>query len=391
MTIDDISRLVMTSARCKAVRVLSSKGGMATGLSGSSAAMMLAAIPSKVPVVVVGDGLDDAGYLYFDLCRIVGESGVAMLPSGFKRDIKYGQIDPPNQILRTETLSRLSAGDIRFVVTYPDALAESVASRDDLSEHTLTLTKDTRADMNQVRAWLVDKGFREVDYVFEPGQFAIRGSIFDIFGYSAELPFRLDFFGDEIDSIRAFNIETQLSEVKFDSVNIIANVSHDNRGMSLLDFIDAGTVVAFRDERQALARIREIGESKISAYTLLTEDGDPDAMDVVIDASTSTAPHRAYTTRISTLSQNFSPGSSAKDTVCLFSRTTSVSSTDCVIFSPTAAIRSISKPSTVQYTKASLTMSRSSVFSPTIRFSTDSINTPSRATVCCRLSSRATI
>ena len=285
MTIDDISRLVMTSARCKAVRVLSSKGGMATGLSGSSAAMMLAAIPSKVPVVVVGDGLDDAGYLYFDLCRIVGESGVAMLPSGFKRDIKYGQIDPPNQILRTETLSRLSAGDIRFVVTYPDALAESVASRDDLSEHTLTLTKDTRADMNQVRAWLVDKGFREVDYVFEPGQFAIRGSIFDIFGYSAELPFRLDFFGDEIDSIRAFNIETQLSEVKFDSVNIIANVSHDNRGMSLLDFIDAGTVVAFRDERQALARIREIGESKISAYTLLTEDGDPDAMDVVIDAA----------------------------------------------------------------------------------------------------------
>ena len=175
MTIDDISRLVMTSARCKAVRVLSSKGGMATGLSGSSAAMMLAAIPSKVPVVVVGDGLDDAGYLYFDLCRIVGESGVAMLPSGFKRDIKYGQIDPPNQILRTETLSRLSAGDIRFVVTYPDALAESVASRDDLSEHTLTLTKDTRADMNQVRAWLVDKGFREVDYVFEPGQLTSSG------------------------------------------------------------------------------------------------------------------------------------------------------------------------------------------------------------------------
>ena len=284
MTIDDIYRLVVTVARSNAIKAISSKGGVVTGLSGSSAAMMLAAINSKVPVIVVGDSLDDAGYLYFDLCRITGENSVAMLPSGFKRDIKYGQTDPPNQILRTETLSRLSGGDIRFVVTYPEALAESVASREDLSEQTLSLSKDSKADMNDVRSWLLDKGFKEVDYVFEPGQFAIRGSIFDIFGYSAELPFRLDFFGDEIDSIRSFNIETQLSESRLESVNITANVSHDNRGMSLLDFVDAKTIIAFRDERHALSRIHEIGQSKISAYTLLSEDGDPDAMDVVIDA-----------------------------------------------------------------------------------------------------------
>lgn len=284
MTIDDIYRLVVTAARSKAIKAISSKGGVVTGLSGSSAAMMLAAINSKVPVIVVGDSLDDAGYLYFDLCRITGENSVAMLPSGFKRDIKYGQTDPPNQILRTETLSRLSAGDIRFVVTYPEALAESVASREDLSEQTLSLSKDSKADMNDVRSWLLDKGFKEVDYVFEPGQFAIRGSIFDIFGYSAELPFRLDFFGDEIDSIRSFNIETQLSESRLESVNITANVSHDNRGMSLLDFVDAKTIIAFRDERHTISRIHEIGQSKISAYTLLSEDGDPDAMDVVIDA-----------------------------------------------------------------------------------------------------------
>lgn len=276
----------MTAPRCKAVKALASKGGLATGLSGSSAAIILAAIPSKLPVVVVGDSLDDAGYLYFDLCRIVGEEKVAMLPSGFKRNIKYGQTDPPNQILRTETLGRIQGGNLRFVVTYPEALAESVASRQDLEEQTLTLSKNKPADMENIRHWLTDKGFKEVDYVFEPGQFAVRGSIFDIFGYSAELPYRLDFFGDEIDSIRSFSVETQLSEAKFDSVSITANVSHDNRGMSLLDFIDSATLIAFRDENQTVARIREIGAEKISAYTLLTEDGDPDALDVVIDPDT---------------------------------------------------------------------------------------------------------
>lgn len=126
-------------------------------------------------MLVAGDSLDDAGYLYFDLCRLAGEEAVAMLPSGFKRDIKYGQADPPNQILRTETLKRIKDGDpaLRFVVTYPEALAETVASREQIAEHTLHLDKKHPADMVQTERWLKNNGFKEVDYVFEPGQYAL--------------------------------------------------------------------------------------------------------------------------------------------------------------------------------------------------------------------------
>lgn len=107
-------------------------------LAGSSVAVMLATLPQlKVPTVVIADSLDDAGYIYHDLTRLLGEEAVAMLPSGYKRHIKYGQPDPPSQILRTEALTRWSNDkDLRFVVTYPEALAERVAERDTIDRHT---------------------------------------------------------------------------------------------------------------------------------------------------------------------------------------------------------------------------------------------------------------
>ncbi len=283
----DIKSLVMSAPRRRALKSLCEKGGAATGLAGSSAAMMLSAIPEVVEtplVLVVGDNLDDAGYLYFDLCRLVGEEAVAMFPSGFRRDIKYGQVDAPNQILRTEALGRISAGTVDFVVTYPEALAECVASREELEEHTLTLSKNAVADMAQTEKWLRDNGFKEVDYVYEPGQYAVRGSIFDIFAYSAELPVRLDFFGDEIDSIRSFNVETQLSERRLDKVEITANLSHRGGKQSLLEFISSDAVLALRNEQFTVERIGAIATGGMSAYTLLTEDGDADAIDLVVDA-----------------------------------------------------------------------------------------------------------
>ncbi len=286
MTVDDLLRQIMTPARRRAVKSVAGKGGLVTGLAGSSAAMMLSTLaPGKKgsPTVVVGDNLDDAGYLYFDLCRIAGEDAVAMLPSGFRRDIKYGQVDAPSQILRTETLSAISAGSVSFVVTYPEALAEGVASRDAIAEHTLSLSRDKAADMGTVERWLRDNGFKEVDYVYEPGQYAVRGSIMDIFAYSSELPVRLDFFGDEIDSIRSFNVETQLSESRHDKVDITANVSHSGRLQSLLDFIGDDSILAFRNEQYTLERIRTIAASGMSSSTLLTDDGDAAALELVIE------------------------------------------------------------------------------------------------------------
>lgn len=173
----------------------------AYSLAGSSAAMMLATLPSgKHPVIVIGDSLDDAGYLYHDMSRILGEEAVLMLPSGYKRAIKYGQPDPPSQILRTEALGawQNTGTKVRFVVTYPEALAEKVAPPQSIAEHTLYLGTDKPHDMTEVIKWLRTNDFKEEDYVYEPGHFAHRGSILDIFSYSHEQPFRLDFFGDDI-------------------------------------------------------------------------------------------------------------------------------------------------------------------------------------------------
>lgn len=114
-------------------------------------------------------------------------------PSGYKRDIKYGQPDPPSQILRAEALSRWDSGTARILVSYPEALAEKVASKKILDDNTLRFKKGGTADLTVVAQRLRENGFEETDYVYEPGQFAIRGSILDIFSYSNELPYRIDF------------------------------------------------------------------------------------------------------------------------------------------------------------------------------------------------------
>ncbi len=205
MTLDDLHKQFLSGARAKALASLT-RNSRATlyGLAGSSVAMVLALVkPQGAPLLVVGDSADDAGYLYFDLSRLAGDDAVAMLPSGYKRDIKYGQADEPARVLRTETLNRIADSQaLRFVVTYPEALAEKVATRKSLTDHTIRFVRGESLDMSEVEKWLRDNGFAEVDYVYEPGHFAVRGSILDVFGYSNELPYRIDFFGDEIDSIQ---------------------------------------------------------------------------------------------------------------------------------------------------------------------------------------------
>ncbi|MBP3890361.1 MAG: transcription-repair coupling factor, partial [Muribaculaceae bacterium] len=205
MTLTDLSAAFLTPARRKAItRALSDSKCRRIGLynmAGSSPAMLFASMDSSYgAMIIVGDSPDDAGYIYHDLTRLMGEEAVMYFPSSYKRDIKYGQLDGPSRILRTETLSRWMAADgLRYVVTYPEALAEKVASAKDVSGHTIVLSTRTPADLTETQRWLRDNGFKEVDYVYEPGQWAVRGSILDIFGYSNELPYRLDFFGDDID------------------------------------------------------------------------------------------------------------------------------------------------------------------------------------------------
>lgn len=287
MTIEDIREKFMTSARSKAVAsICRSRRSQVYGLAGSSVAMLLSSMKErKEPILVIGDSQDDAGYLYFDLTRLVGEEAVAMLPSGYKRDIKYGQADEPARVLRTETLNRIAdSRQLRFIVSYPEALAERVASRKDIADHTIKFTKGGLMDMTDAEKWLRENGFKEEDYVYEPGHFAIRGSILDIFGYSNELPYRIDFFGDEIDSIRSFNVETQLSEEKFDEIAVTSNVAMHARGESLLDYIAPSTLIAARDLKLTVERIKAIASEEFSQSAMIADEGDSHAMDQVVDA-----------------------------------------------------------------------------------------------------------
>lgn len=289
MNIQELSEIFMTRRRRGALKKALDGGSRIISLynlAGSSAAMLLSQTDSEgVPALVVGDSLDDAGYLYHDLSRILGEDAVLMFPSGYKRDIRYGQPDPPNQILRTEALNRWY-GDRspRFVVTYPDALAEKVAPKEVMERHTLHLKKGEETDLTETAKWLRDNGFTEQDYVYEPGHFAIRGSILDIFGYSNELPFRIDFFGDEIDSIRTFNIETQLSETRLDEIDITSGVASQAAGYSLLDYIPAETLIAVRDAGYTVDRIRAIADDDFSQSAIIAGEGDMAAMKQVVDA-----------------------------------------------------------------------------------------------------------
>lgn len=291
MTISELEPLFITPARKKALdkalRLARDSRVELRGLAGSSPSMVFASLTGlKHPLMVIGDNLDDAGYLYHDLTRLLGEEAVMMFPSGYKRDIKYGRIDPPSQIMRIETLNHWNDDpSLRVVVTYPEALAERVASRKTLSDHTLSLKVGQEIDLEQTQIWLRENGFKEEDYVYEPGHFAVRGSILDVFGYSGELPYRIDLFGDEIESIRTFNIETQLSESKVDSVAISANVSADDsgRGESVLQFVSPDTVIAVRDADFTLSRVRAVASETFSSSAMIADEGDASAMKNLID------------------------------------------------------------------------------------------------------------
>ena len=257
------------------------------GLYGSSAALLFASLPKrKVPYLIVADDFDSAGYIYHDLCQTVGEDKVGIFPSGYRRDIKYGQVDAPSQILRTETLDSFHKKDHPvWVVTSPEALAEKVPGGDTLAENTLTLTAGKNADMDEVKRRLRDLGFKETDYVYEPGQFAVRGSILDVYSYSGELPYRIDFFDDEIDSIRIFNVETQLSLQKVDSVSIVAPdlVKTDSDGISLLEFGGKDMVVIAQSFHWLENRVKAICSETMSTAVSITGEGDAEALGKTVD------------------------------------------------------------------------------------------------------------
>ena len=290
MEIQALCEVFNRKGRMTAVKKLIDGDGCAVidGLAGSSAAMLLARLPQRAcPYLIVVNDLDEAGYMYNDLCQLAGDKQVLIFPSGYKRDIKYGQVDAPNEILRTEVLNRwFDDPEVRWVVTYPEALAERVRRREEVQASTILLRAGGSADMTEITTRLRELGFTATDYVYEPGQYSVRGSILDVFSYSNELPYRIDFWGDDIDSIRTFNVETQLSEERLQQVSILNNDTGGGRedNVSLLDYVGDDTIVLCRSEQWLAARIREIAQEGMSASALIADEGDTQATNKVVNA-----------------------------------------------------------------------------------------------------------
>ncbi|GAB6009035.1 transcription-repair coupling factor [Dysgonomonas reticulitermitis] len=221
------------------------------GLHGSSTTMLSASLFHKTgnSFLYVLNDPESAGYFYHDLIQILGTNNIFFFPSAYKRAIKYGQIDAAYEILRTEVLGKLQADEEHvIIVSYPEALAEKVVAKDILEKNTIQISVNEEIDRNFVSEMLDSFGFEYVDYVYEPGQYAIRGSILDVFSFSYEFPYRIDFFGDEVSTIRTFDIETQLSKEKLERIQIIPDMQKsDLERESLLNLMPENTIIGFQD------------------------------------------------------------------------------------------------------------------------------------------------
>lgn len=242
------------------------------GLHGSLQSIMLANLFSvnQQSLLLLLDNADDALYLSNDLALLLGEGYVRYFPSPYRGGKRSQNDDNANEIQRTSTLNRLTTQTATpcIVVSYPEALIPSIITKQKFQEDVLRLQRGQEISMEQLSKQLFIDGWDRVDFVYEPGQYSIRGGIFDIFSYSCESPYRIDFFGDEIDSIRTFDIETQLSKEKVESIEIIPNIQKQTTKEevhSLFDYLQEGCIVGsnnFSLLRHRLLSDPSVGEEK---------------------------------------------------------------------------------------------------------------------------------
>ena len=305
MKIEELLQLYALSPQVGALADTLGKKSVKTvfleGLMCSSAPMLFAALRSKgeLPTTVfILQDADEAGYFYHDLVQLAGDKQVLFFPSSYRRAIKYGQRDAANEILRTEVLSRLTSHlspltshlspltTHLYIVTYPEAIAELVVSKRQLDERMLVLRQGDTVEVDQATETLRELGFHEVDYVYEPGQFALRGSILDVYSYSSELPFRIDFFGDDIDSIRTFEVETQLSKDKRDVAEIVPEVGTASEKVPFLSFLPDDTLLVAKDllyVRDAVDRTYQEGFSQQAIKERLEGATEQEEHDIMLE------------------------------------------------------------------------------------------------------------
>ena len=247
--VDLYGRLPQAGALLKTLKDQAVRNVVLEGLVGSSVSVLFSSLAKRIgrTVVFILDDADEAGYFYNDL----SVPKAFYFPSAYRRAVKYGQRDAANEISRTETLAAMAnqGGEPLMIVTSPQAVAELVVSQRHLDERRITLKTSQTIDITQLSHRLRDLGFTEVDYVYEPGQFAMRGSILDVYSYSCELPYRIDFFGDEIDTIRTFSVEDQLSLDRKSQVEIVPELaSQETEKVPFLSFLPDDAIIVMKDK-----------------------------------------------------------------------------------------------------------------------------------------------
>ena len=234
------------------------------GLRASSAPVVFAALSQRTrterPFLFLLNDEEEAGYFYHDLVQLLGDEKVLFYPSTYRRAVKYAQRDAANEILRTEVLNRLARlaadGDKEttpaprqlYIVSHPAAVAERVASRKAITTHSIHLAEGETHDLTELANRLRELGFKRRDYVYEPGEYAVRGSILDVYSFSSEYPYRVDFFGDEIDSLRTFEVQTQLSKERLKEGSIVPDLQEtEQQLMPFPDCLPPDTCLVVRD------------------------------------------------------------------------------------------------------------------------------------------------
>ena len=240
-----------------------------SGLLGSAVSFIIRSVfrKTELPFLIVLDNKEEAAYYLNDLEQMIGEQDVLFYPASFRRPYQIDETDNANVLLRAEVLNRInSRKKPAVIVTYPEALFEKVVTRRELDKNTLKVALNDKISIDFINEVLFEYEFKRVDFITEPGEFSVRGGIVDVFSFSNDHPYRIEFFGNEVDSIRTFDVETQLSVETHKKITIIPNVENkffqENRE-SFLNYINEKTVLFIQNTELLFSKLDQLyGKAK---------------------------------------------------------------------------------------------------------------------------------
>jgi len=249
-----------------------------SGLLGSTVSFVIRSLFKKaeLPFLVILNNKEEAAYYLNDLEQMVGEQDVLFYPSSYRRPYQVDETDNANVLLRAEVLNRInSRKKPAVIVSYPEALFEKVVTRRDLDKNTLKVSVGDKISIDFINEVLFEYEFKRVDFITEPGEFSVRGGIVDVFSFSNDNPYRIEFFGDEVESIRTFDVATQLSLEQKKKITIIPNVENkvfqENRE-SFLDYISEQTVLFIQNTEDLLSQLDKQFARAEEAFEKLSKD-----------------------------------------------------------------------------------------------------------------------